>query len=454
MPRRLPSAPPVLPGFSHLHVLGTGGYADVFLYEQALPRRPVAVKVLLAELVDEDVRASFRSEVNLMGRLSSHPGILTVYSASVASDGRPYLVMELANPELGERFRSEPLGPEAALRVAIRIGSAIETAHRAGVLHRDIKPANILTTAFGHPVLSDFGIAGLRHDVSEAAGVSVPWAAPEVLRGGTGGTIATEVWSLGATIFSLIAGRSPAEQPGRANDQAALTDRIVAHDLLPSRAIPAALRPVLDRAMAAKPADRHPSVEALLEDLQRVQRELELDVTPIEVELDPWASGPTAPAEEDAEAQADALRLRQRRARRSPGITGSRIDISASTGRRTPQQPKRLAVGVGIAAATVVVLGIVAVAALALSSVSARIPSVAEVAATPTSGAVEFVWQDPGLTGTDTYLVRTSTGDSLIQGGTTFTLTGEPGERVCVQVAVNRNGSTGESTESCAEPLP
>ena len=242
MARRLPSAPPVLPGFSHLHVLGTGGYADVFLYEQALPRRPVAVKVLLAELVDEEVRRSFRTEVNLMGRLSSHPGILTVYGASVASDGRPYLVMELANPELGDRFRTEPLPVEAALRVAIRIGAAVETAHRAGVLHRDIKPANILSTAFGHPVLSDFGIAGLQHDATEAAGVSVPWAAPEVLRGETGGTVATEVWSLGATIFSLIAGRSPAEHPGRANDHDALSSRIMNHELLPSRAIPAPLR--------------------------------------------------------------------------------------------------------------------------------------------------------------------------------------------------------------------
>lgn len=452
MPRRLPSAPPVLPGYSHLHVLGTGGYADVFLYEQALPRRPVAVKVLLAELVDEDVRSSFRSEVNLMGRLSSHPGILTVYGASVASDGRPYLVMELANPELGERFRAEPLTPEAALRVAIRIGSAIETAHRAGVLHRDIKPANILTTAFGHPVLSDFGIAGLRHDVSEAAGVSVPWAAPEVLRGETGGTIATEVWSLAATVFSLIAGRSPGEHPGRANDHAALTDRIVSHDLLPSRAIPAPLRTVLDRALSAKPLDRHVSVEELLEELQDVQRELGHDVTPIEVQLDPWASGP-APEPEPAEA-ADALRLRQRRARRSPGITGSRIDISASTGRRQPQQPKRIVVGIGIAVASIVVLAIVAVAAVALSSVSARIPAVAEVTAEPERGGVEFRWEDPGLTGTDTYLVRTSTGDSLIQGGSSFRLGGEPGERLCVEVAVNRDGSTGEVVEACGEPLP
>jgi serine/threonine protein kinase len=453
MARRLPSAPPVLPGYSHLHVLGTGGYADVFLYEQALPRRPVAVKVLLAELVDEDVRRSFRTEVNLMGRLSSHPSILTVYGASVASDGRPYLVMELANPELGERFRSEPLAPEAALRVAIRIGAAIETAHRAGVLHRDIKPANILTTSFGHPVLSDFGIAGLQHDASEAAGVSVPWAAPEVLRGETGGTIATEVWSLAATLFSLIAGRSPAEQPGRANDHAALSDRIIAHDLLPSRAIPAALRPVLDKALAARPGDRHESVEELLGELQRVQRELGFEVTPIEVEVDAWAAEPIVD-DREVEEDSDALRLRQRRSRRVAGITGSRVDISQSTGRRQPPKPKRFAIGLGIAAASAVVLGIVTVAAFALSSVSSQIPLVQDIAVSPAQGRVAFAWEDPGLVDTDTYHVRTSTGDAVIQGGREFTLTGAPGERLCISVAVNRDGSTGEPTEACGEPLP
>ncbi|MET4097868.1 serine/threonine protein kinase [Agrococcus sp. UYP10] len=452
MARRLPSAPPVLPGYSHLHVLGTGGYADVFLYEQALPRRPVAVKVLLAELVDEDVRRSFRSEVNLMGRLSSHPGILTVFGASVASDGRPYLVMELASPELGERFRTEPLAPEAALRVAIRVGAAIETAHRAGVLHRDIKPANILTTAFGHPVLSDFGIAGLQHDATETAGVSVPWAAPEVLQGETGGTIATEVWSLGATLFSLVAGRSPAEHPGRANDHAALTERIIAHDLLPSRAIPAPLRRVLDRALAARPADRFESVEQMLLELQGVQRELGFDETPIEVEVDAWAAAPLPETASDEDA--DALRLRQRRSRRSPGITGSRVDISASTGRRQPQQPKRFAVGLGVGLASVVVLGIVAVAAVALSSVSQRIPVVADVAVTPESGRVVFAWPDPGLVDTDTYHVRTSTGDALIQGGREFTMTGDAGERLCIDIAVNRDGSTGDVTTACGEPLP
>ena len=300
-------------------------------------------------------------------------------------------------------------------------------------------------------MLSDFGIAGLRHETTEMTGISVPWAAPEILRGDTSGTVATEVWSLAATVFSLVAGRSPAEQPGRANDHEALRHRIVAHDLQPSRAVTGPLRAVLDKALSARPADRHASVEELLLDLQRVQRELGHDETPIEVEADPWAARAQA---EVTEEDADALRLRQPRARRSAGVTGSRIDISESTGRRERPPSRRIATRFGIAAAVVALLAVVAGAALALSTLTARIPVVAAVAATPEQGAVSFAWEDPGLVGSDSFHVVTSTGDALIQGGTTFRLTGPPGEPLCVTVAVNRDGSTGEAAEACAEPLP
>ena len=153
MARRLPSQPPVLPGFSYIHVLGSGGFADVFLYEQNMPRRQVAVKVMLSEVVNDQVRQMFQAEANLMAQLSGHPAILTVYQAGVSADGRPYLVMELCSASLSERYRRERISVAEVLRIAVKIGSAVETAHRAGVLHRDIKPSNILLTAYGHPVL-------------------------------------------------------------------------------------------------------------------------------------------------------------------------------------------------------------------------------------------------------------------------------------------------------------
>ena len=70
-----------------------GGFADVFLYDQQLPRRQVAVKVLVADANDERIRSSFRREANLMAQLSAHPAIVTIHAAAVSDDGRPFIVM-------------------------------------------------------------------------------------------------------------------------------------------------------------------------------------------------------------------------------------------------------------------------------------------------------------------------------------------------------------------------
>ena len=95
-----------------------------------------------------------------MAQLSHHPSIVTIYHAAIAADGRPFLVMEYCSrPGLAERYRQERISVAEALRIGIRLASAVETAHRAGILHRDIKPANVLTTDFGWPALTDFGIA-------------------------------------------------------------------------------------------------------------------------------------------------------------------------------------------------------------------------------------------------------------------------------------------------------
>ena len=93
-----------------MHVLGSGGFADVFLYEQNMPRRQVAVKVMLSEVVNDQVRQMFQAEANLMAQLSAHPSILTVYQAGVSSDGRPYLVMELCSAVLADLYRRRRAG--------------------------------------------------------------------------------------------------------------------------------------------------------------------------------------------------------------------------------------------------------------------------------------------------------------------------------------------------------
>ncbi|MGO3321282.1 MAG: serine/threonine-protein kinase [Microbacterium gubbeenense] len=283
---RPPSPPPDLPGFTYVSVLGTGGFADVFLYEQQMPKRRVAVKVLLADRISSGAAQEFADEANVMAMLSTHPAIVTIYQSGVAGDGRPYIVMEnCPRPNLQTRARKEPLSVAEALRVGIQVAGAVETAHRAGVLHRDIKPANILVTEYNRPALTDFGIASTTGAVTEASGMSIPWSPPEFFADPPLGGARSDVFALGATLYTLLAGRSPFERPGERNTSADLIERIERTPLPPLARgdSPASLQQVLERAMAKSPDVRYPSAVAFARALQKVQIELAHSVTPIDI---------------------------------------------------------------------------------------------------------------------------------------------------------------------------
>lgn len=298
MASRLPSAPPVIAGYTYIRPLGTGGFADVFLFEQDMPRRSVAVKVLLHDIVDSDVLRMFNAEADVMARLSSHPSILTVYNASISADGRPYLVMEYCPSSLSGRFRREVLPVADVLNVAVKIACALETAHRSGVLHRDIKPSNILTTSFGTPVLADFGIATSLASTQQEQlfAMSVPWSAPEVVREETTGTVQTEVWALGATIYSLLAGRSPFESTdGQRSSRQQLRQRIVRAGYTPigRSDVSAELENVLARSMSKDPSSRPANLLEFARALQLVQEHMGIVPTVLDVAADEWAeAGP------------------------------------------------------------------------------------------------------------------------------------------------------------------
>ncbi|MBS1674307.1 MAG: serine/threonine protein kinase [Actinobacteria bacterium] len=283
---RPPSPPPQLAGFDYVEPLGTGGFADVFLYEQQQPRRRVAVKVLLADRLASGAAQEFADEANVMAMLSTHPAIVTIYQTGMAGDGRPYLVMEYCpRPNLQQRARKEPFSVAEALRVGVQVAGAVETAHRAGVLHRDIKPANILVTAYNRPALTDFGIASTTGAVSEAAGMSIPWSPPESFADPPRGGVRSDVYALAATLYTLLTGRSPFERPGQRNSGADLISRIEGEPLPPlGRAdVPESLTRALERGMAKNPDDRFASAVAFARALQKVQIELSHSVTPIDI---------------------------------------------------------------------------------------------------------------------------------------------------------------------------
>lgn len=286
MSSRPPAPPPELAGFRFVRHLGSGGFADVYLYEQQLlGRRNVAVKVLLRDELMDAALQNFSNEATLMATLSNHPSIVSVYQADISPQGRPYIVMEYCSkPTLHARYRAGRFSEAETLRIGIQIAGAVETAHRAGILHRDIKPANILVTDYGRPALTDFGIAATTAGEA-AAGLSVPWAPPEAVESGRIGDARSDIYSLAATLYTLLAGRAPFEIPGASNARVDLMGRIQTAplpklgraDVLPS------VEKVLATAMARSPEDRYPSAMAFARALQRLQIERGMQPTTVDV---------------------------------------------------------------------------------------------------------------------------------------------------------------------------
>jgi serine/threonine protein kinase len=197
--------------------LGSGGMGTVWRAEDELLGRAVAVKEVTfpAGLRDEDrdvLRERTRREARAAARLD-HPSAVTVYDV-VEEHGAPYLVMELVEARtLSQVVRTDgPLSPQRTARVGLALLGALEAAHRQGIVHRDVKPGNVLLGAEDRVVLTDFGIASSPGDSSiTSTGLllgSPSYIAPERARGQSPRP-ASDLWSLGATLFTAVEGKPP-----------------------------------------------------------------------------------------------------------------------------------------------------------------------------------------------------------------------------------------------------
>ena len=320
---------PTLPGMTLVKLLGSGGYADVYLYEQAMPRMRVAVKVLSDSGLSAEVLGRFTAEANAMALLADHPYIVQVFRADTAADGRPYIVMKYyPQRNLGARSRTERLTVAEVLTVGVRIASAVETAHRAGILHRDIKPANILTSQYGEPGLADFGIASTKENRSgEPEGMSIPWAAPEVVFSLSPADERSDVYSLGATLWHLLVGRSPFEIPGGDNSSLALMRRV--REQVPPRTgrddVPQDLERLIGQAMAKDPNSRPSSALELAKSLQAIEVANRWNPTPLDVLEDIHLDAVELPLNENNDLDDDKTRLRG-----AQRIAAQRQDVSAA----------------------------------------------------------------------------------------------------------------------------
>lgn len=289
---------PEIPGLDHVRVLGEGGQAIVHQYAQRMPARQVAVKVL-RDSYSPAVRDQFIHEANTMAALE-HPHIVPVYFAGVTADQRPYLVMQYyPNGALSDRLRTDRFRLQEVLRVGIQVGSALETAHAAGVLHGDLKPHNILTNQYGAPGLSDFGIATQRAAGGPAASVSLPWAPPEALRPDGRMDTRSDIYSFAATLYHLLAGHSPFSELPWVTDQTAMMRAIVDAPVPPTGRpdAPRSLESLLHQGLAKDPALRPQSMYDLVRSLQGIERELHFAPTEAVMDLArPSLDGAVPPA--------------------------------------------------------------------------------------------------------------------------------------------------------------
>jgi hypothetical protein len=253
-------------GFAIDREIGRGGFGTVYRATQLAFNRPVAIKVLHAGAPGSDIEKQFANECRALGALRSHPNVLTVYSTGVTSEGAPYMAMELlSGGSLSQRL---PVAPGEAAAIGEQLAAGLQVAHDGGVIHCDVKPANVLFDDDDNPVLVDFGISALvgegTHTGSTDVALSLAFAPPEVLDGARPG-VAADIYSLGATLFCAITGRSPFVATDGRNSIALIASRIATQpveDLRPL-GVPAGLCAVIETAMAKDPRARFASMTQL-----------------------------------------------------------------------------------------------------------------------------------------------------------------------------------------------
>jgi eukaryotic-like serine/threonine-protein kinase len=281
--------------------IGSGGMGEVWRAERddGLYAAQVAIKLLHGRhAATEAQRARFAREGELLARLE-HPHIARLLDAGTQADGARYLVLELVNGQLLDRWcDGQRLDIAGRLRLFLQVCEAVSFAHAQLVVHRDLKPANILVTGDGQVKLLDFGVAKLMDEGqadseltrAAAAGLTPAYAAPEQLSGGAIST-ATDVYALGVLLFQLLSGQRPYAGTDSSPAQlmrdildteplklSALKPGVEAADargVTPARLaqlLRSDLAPICNRALQKEPAARYASVQALAEDLQRFLR--------------------------------------------------------------------------------------------------------------------------------------------------------------------------------------
>jgi serine/threonine protein kinase len=205
----------LLPKYKIESLLGSGGMGAVYKGVQTVLDRPVAIKLLPAEVAaDEQFVVRFQREARTLAKLQ-HSGIVAIYDFGQTSEGHLYFVMEYVDgTDLRKILRGPGLPPVQALKAIAQICDALQAAHQEGVIHRDIKPENILINSKGYVKLADFGLARpmgedetARLTGSQAVMGTYDYMAPEQREGHADQR--TDIFALGVMLYEMLTGQPP-----------------------------------------------------------------------------------------------------------------------------------------------------------------------------------------------------------------------------------------------------
>jgi tRNA A-37 threonylcarbamoyl transferase component Bud32 len=253
--------------------IGSGGMSDIFLANDEVLQRRVAVKVLAERYArDEGIRKRFTREARAAARLAGEPGAVTIFDVGEWEE-RPYIVMEFVpGGSLDDRIRRSGAHPPAqVLRWLEQAAAALDAAHAHGIVHRDVKPANLLLDSRENVMVADFGIASaagldsltLTGTVLGTAG----YLSPEQARGEKAGP-ASDRYALAVVAYELLSGERPYANDSVTAEAAAHVNSPVPSIAERCRNLPREVDPVFQRALAKDPAARYGTAADFVADLR------------------------------------------------------------------------------------------------------------------------------------------------------------------------------------------